>query len=162
MSARNVAAGAVSRSACAATSREGSLSELDNTAAAGPTGPAGGYAVWCRLDVGKSEHPVCALDPAGQKVYDRALPNDEAALRGGRQLSAHGRVLVVVDQPASIGALAIAVARDLGVDVVYLPGLAMRWIADRHPGQAKTDARDAYVIADAARRPPRYLSDQPR
>jgi transposase len=66
-------------------------------------------------------------------------------------------VLVVVDQPASIGALAIAVARAVGVEVAYLPGLAMRRIADLHPGAAKTDARDAYVIAEAARSMPHAL-----
>src|SRR4051812_40262367 len=33
----------------------------------------------------------------------------------------------------------------------------MRRIADLHPGQAKTDARDAYVIADAARTMPHTL-----
>lgn len=63
----------------------------------------------------------------------------------------HGTVLVVVDQPASIGALPLAVARDAGCRVAYLPGLTMRRIADLYPGEAKTGARDAFVIADAAR-----------
>ena len=114
--------------------------------------------MFCGLDVGKSEHHACALDAAGKRLHDKALPNDEAALRAvfGR-LTEHGRVLVVVDQPASIGALAVAVARELGVEVAYLPGLAMRRIADLHPGQSKTDARDAYVIADAARTMPHTL-----
>jgi transposase len=53
--------------------------------------------------------------------------------------------------------LVIAVARSLGIDVAYLPGLAMRRIADLHPGEGKTDARDAYVIADAARTMPHTL-----
>jgi hypothetical protein len=39
-------------------------------------------------------------------------------------------VLVVVDQPNSIGALPLAVARDMGCPVAYLPGLTMRRIAD--------------------------------
>ena len=39
----------------------------------------------------------------------------------------------------------------------YLPGLAMRRMADLYPGNAKTDARDAYVIADAARTMPHTL-----
>jgi hypothetical protein len=73
------------------------------------------------------------------------------------ELSGHGRVLVIVDQPASIGALAIAVARSLGIDVANLPDLAMRRIADLHPEEGKTDARDAYVIADAARTMPHTL-----
>ncbi|MDQ1247785.1 MAG: hypothetical protein QG597_2156, partial [Actinomycetota bacterium] len=33
----------------------------------------------------------------------------------------------------------------------------MRRIADLHPGNAKTDARDAYIIADAARTMPHAL-----
>ena len=73
------------------------------------------------------------------------------------ELAGHGRLLVVVDQPASIGALAIAVARSMGVEVGYLPGLAMRRIADLYPGEGKTDARDAHVIADAARTLPHAL-----
>jgi transposase len=116
------------------------------------------FAVFCGLDVGKSEHHACALDATGRRLHDKALPNDETALRAVfERLGGHGRVLVVVDQPASIGALAVAVARDLGIEVAYLPGLAMRRIADLHPGQAKTDARDAHVIADAARTMPHTL-----
>jgi transposase len=44
-----------------------------------------------------------------------------------------------------------------GVAVAYLPGLAMRRIADLHPGSAKTDARDAFIIAEAARTMPHTL-----
>ncbi|ALE71951.1 transposase [Pseudonocardia sp. EC080625-04] len=117
-----------------------------------------GFAVFCGLDVGKSEHHACALDQRGKRLHDNTLPNNEAALRNVfTGLAEHGPVLVVVDQPASIGALAIAVARDLKIAVAYLPGLAMRRIADLHPGQAKTDARDAHVIAEAARTMPHTL-----
>ncbi len=98
------------------------------------------YAVFCGLDVGKSEHHACALDPGGRRLHDKALPNDEASLVAVfTRLSEHGPVLAIVDQPASIGALAIAVARSLGIEVAYLPGLAMRRIADLHPGEGKTD-----------------------
>ncbi|MGX1027496.1 hypothetical protein RKD38_002177 [Streptomyces ambofaciens] len=68
-------------------------------------------------------------------------------------------MLVVVDQPASTGALPLAVARDAGCRVAYLPGLTMRRIADLYPGESKTDARDAAVIADAARTMPHTLRD---
>ena len=51
----------------------------------------------------------------------------------------------------------MAVARVQGLDVAYLPGLAMRRIADLHPGNAKTDARDTYVIAEAGRTMPHTL-----
>ena len=114
--------------------------------------------VFIGLDVGKSEHHCVALNADGDRLVDRPLPNDEAALRDlSTQLAGHGQVVVVVDQPASIGALPVAVAQDMGLDTGYLPGLAMRRIADLHPGTAKTDARDAYVIADAARTLPHTL-----
>jgi transposase len=116
------------------------------------------YAVFLGLDVGKGEHHACALDPSGKKLHDKPLPNDEQRLRAlFTQLGRHGRVLVVVDQPASIGALPVAVARAEGCQVAYLPGLTMRRLADVHPGNAKTDARDAFVIADAARTLPHTL-----
>lgn len=91
-------------------------------------------------------------------MLDRALPQDEAKLRALIvELRRHGSVLFVVDQPATIGALPLAVARDEGVRVGYLPGLAMRRIAQIHAGEAKTDARDAAVIAHAARTLPHAL-----
>jgi len=115
-------------------------------------------AVFCGLDVGKSEHHATALDPAGKRLHDKKLPNTEPRLRElFTSLAQHGAVLVVVDQPASIGALPVAVARDAGCRIAYLPGLTMRRLADLHPGEGKTDARDAFVIADAARTLPHTL-----
>lgn len=117
-----------------------------------------GVAVFCGLDVGKGEHHATALSPDGRRLLDKPLPNSEPKLRAlFATLARHGQVLVVVDQPASIGALPVAVARDAGCQVAYLPGLTMRRIADLHPGEGKTDARDAYVIADAARTMPHTL-----
>ena len=114
--------------------------------------------VFIGLDVGKSDHHAVALDAGGNVLYDKALPNNEAKLRAIlADLCTHGRVLMVVDQPATIGALPVAVARNAGVLVGYLPGLSMRRIADLHPGQAKTDARDAAIIAQAARSMPHTL-----
>lgn len=107
--------------------------------------------VFVGIDVGKAEHWATALTRDGRKVFDKALPNDETRLRDlYERLTGHGPVLVVVDQPATIGALAVCVAQDMGITVGYLPGLSMRRIADLTPGQAKTDARDAQVIAQAA------------
>jgi transposase len=114
--------------------------------------------VFVGVDVGKGEHHAVALDKAGQRLFDKALPNDEKKLReliGA--LKQHGTVLFVVDQPKTIGALPVAVAYDEGVLVGYLPGLSMRRIADLHAGEAKTDARDAAIIAEAARSMPHAL-----
>ena len=115
-------------------------------------------AVWVGLDVGKSEHHACALDRDGKRLFDKPLPQDEATLRRlltGMQT--HGRVLLVVDQPNTIGALPVAVARACGCLVAYLPGSAMHKAAQLLPGDAKTDARDAYVIAVTALRMPDTL-----
>lgn len=121
--------------------------------------PAGGeFEVFCGIDVAREIHHAVALDDQGHRLIDRPLPNAEPDLVGlFEDLKAHGRVLVVVDQLASIGALAIAVARSRGIAVAYLPGLAMRRIADLYPGETKTDARDAHVIADAGRTLPHAL-----
>ena len=117
------------------------------------------YDVWLGLDVGKTNHHGCGLDPSGERVYDHELPQDETALRNviTSLQNENGRVLVIVDQPNTIGALPVAVARDCGADIAYLPWLAMRKAADLYPGQAKTDARDAFIIADTARTMPHTL-----
>lgn len=117
-------------------------------------------AVFVGLDVGKSNHHAYAVDVNGKKLLDKPLPNDEEKLREIlAPLSKKGRVLVVVDQPATIGALPVAVAVAAGVEVAYLPGLTMRRVADLFPGEAKTDARDAKIIAETARTMPHTLRD---
>lgn len=106
--------------------------------------------MFCGLDVGRDAHHVTALDADRRRLLDRVLPNSEPALRQVfSELLFPGSAVVVVDAPASIGARPIAVAQSMGLRVAYLPGLALRRIADLHPGEGKTDARDAYVIADA-------------
>lgn len=117
-----------------------------------------GYDVVIGLDVGKTMHHAVALDTEGGRLVDREVANTESALRElFGQVAGQGELLVVVDQLHSIGALPVTVAQAMGIDVAYLPGLSMRRLADLHPGNAKTDARDAYVIADAARTAPHAL-----
>ena len=87
-----------------------------------------------------------AKEAARQAIRDELAANDAKALRAlFGQLAGQGVPVVVVDQPASIGALPVAVAQAMGLDTAYLPGLAMRRIADLHPGEAKTDARDGQI-----------------
>ena len=110
------------------------------------------------LDVGKTDHHASALTTTGERIYDKPLPQDEAAQREIlASMQAHGGVLMVVDQPNTIGALPIAVARDCGCTVGDLPDLAMRKAADLYPGRSKTDRRDAFIIADTARTMPHTL-----
>ena len=114
--------------------------------------------VWVGLDVGKSAHHAHALDHDGNTLYDKPLKQDEKAIRTMLgKLSKHGRVLLVVDQPNTIGSLPLTVARNMGIAVAYLPGTAMRRTAQLLPGDAKTDRRDAHVIAWAALKLPETL-----
>lgn len=116
--------------------------------------------VWVGLDVGKSAHHAHALDHDGNTLYDKPLKQDEKAIRTMLgKLSKHGRVLLVVDQPNTIGSLPLTVARNMGIAVAYLPGTAMRRTAQPLPGDAKTDRRDAHVIAWAALKLPETLRD---
>jgi transposase len=80
------------------------------------------------------------------------VANDEAALealldRAGQ----HGTAGLVIDQPGSTAQLTLAVAARRQVPVAYVPGLVMRRAADLYPGEAKTDKRDAFIIADTGR-----------
>lgn len=82
--------------------------------------------IFLGLDVGKTDHWACAVTNDGTKIWNKTLPNDEAKLVSVyHNLSAQGTVLVVVDQPATIGALAVAVAQHLDIPEAYLPGLTM-------------------------------------
>jgi hypothetical protein len=87
--------------------------------------------------------------PGHKRLFDTALPNDWSRLRAVLdKLATHGRLLIVVDQPTTIGALPVTAARASGHNVAYPPGLSMRHIADPYPGQTETYARDAPAIAD--------------
>ena len=114
--------------------------------------------IYLGLDVGKTNHHATALTTTGKKIWDKPLPQSEPKIRELlEKLNGQGTVLLVVDQPKTIGALPVAIAQDMGIQVAYLPGLTMRRVADLHPGEAKTDARDAFIIAETARTMPHTL-----
>lgn len=108
--------------------------------------------VWIGLDVGKEDHFADVLDDEGESLFARSVANDEADLVSLiKRAGEYGTPGLAIDQPGSIAQLAITVAADGGVPVAYVPGLVMRRAADLYPGEAKTDRRDAFVIADTAR-----------
>ena len=78
------------------------------------------------------------------------MANDEADIQALLDRAASiGTPALVVDQPGSLASLVLSPR--LGVPVAYVPGLVMRRAADLYPGEAKTDRRDAFVLADTGR-----------
>ncbi|MCA1698032.1 MAG: IS110 family transposase, partial [Actinobacteria bacterium] len=113
---------------------------------------------WVGLDVGKAEHHATVLSATGEVRLERAVRNDEAQVERLLDLAEGcGPCALVIDQPGSIGSLAVCLARRRGVPVAYVPGLVMRRAAELYPGEAKTDRRDSFVLADTARTHARRL-----
>jgi transposase len=118
----------------------------------------GQIASWVGLDVGKQDHHATVISTAGERLFELAVSNDEAAIERllDRALES-GPCALVIDQPGSIGSLAVCLARRRGVPVAYVPGLVMRRASELYPGEAKTDRRDSFVLADTARTHARRL-----
>ena len=107
--------------------------------------------VFVGVDIAKGKHYACAVSASGEALFARAVPNDEGAIRGMISDAAdHGRPALVVDMTSSAAVLALTVAAEVAIPVAYVTGLAMRRAADLYAGAAKTDPKDAQVLADFA------------
>jgi transposase len=103
--------------------------------------------------MGKEAHYAQVIGPDGRAVFDRPVPNEEGAIRRLiADAAQYGSPVLVTDQPSSMALLLLTVAEQQQVPVAYVTGLQMRRAADLYAGQAKTDPRDAWVLADYARR----------
>lgn len=101
------------------------------------------------MDVGKRSHWACLVTPEGEVALNRPVANDEREL-SALFASVPKGTLLVVDQKRNIGALPLRVARSRGLEAAYLPGIAAHQAAKLFAGDAKTDERDALVIAKTA------------
>ena len=112
-----------------------------------------GVEVFVGVDVAKGDHHACAVTSDGAEVLARSVRNDEASIN---QLiddaAACGAVALVIDTTSSAASLLLEAAARREVPVAYVTGLAMRRAADLYAGAAKTDPKDAFVLADYARR----------
>jgi transposase len=110
--------------------------------------------LWAGVDVGKEHHWVCVVDESGTVVLSRKLANDEQQIRGlVAEVDGLGdQVSWTVDLTTMYAALLLTVLADAGKPVRYLSGRAV-WQASAvyRSGEAKTDAKDARVIADQSR-----------
>jgi transposase len=110
--------------------------------------------LWVGVDVGKEHHWVCVVDGIGTVVLSRKLVNDEQAIRAliAEIDTLSKEVSWTVDLTMVYAALLLTVLADAGKPVRYLAGRAV-WQAAAvyRGGEAKTDAKDARVIADQSR-----------
>ena len=96
------------------------------------------HQLYLGIDVGKTGHRAHRGGHRRSRqdtvVHDKTLPQSEPTIRALLEALRveHGPVLVVVDQPKTIGALVSAVGQDPGIEVAYPPGLTMRRVADLH------------------------------
>lgn len=116
------------------------------------------YDIYCGVDVGKSSNYIVALEAATEeRIFSGYVPQREDAIRTAiASIMGQGKVLVTVDQCGSFGRLTVAVARNMCVDIAHIPPSSYKRIADTY-GEDKTDAKDAFIIADASRTTPRLI-----
>ena len=111
--------------------------------------------VWAGIDAGKEVHWAHVLDASGTGLLSRKVENEEADLLRLIDevfaLAGRSQIVWAVDQPGGSAALVLALLWEREQRVHYLPGLAVDRARDAYPGESKTDARDAFVIADQAR-----------
>lgn len=109
--------------------------------------------IWAGLDIGKEHHHCVVIDIDGRRLLSRRVLNDEAALleliSDVRAVSPE--VLWAVDLNHGGASLLVALLAGQGQVVAYLTGLAVHRASGTYRGEGKTDARDAFVIADQAR-----------
>jgi len=108
--------------------------------------------VWVGIDAGKQAHHAAAIDEAGRVLWSVRVVNDQAALSElVARVPAEDEVCWAVDLIGCETALLRAVLIAVGQPVIYVPGRTVKAMAGGFPGEAKTDARDAVVIANTAR-----------
>ena len=112
--------------------------------------------VWAGIDAGKEVHWAHLLDASGEKLLSRKVDNDESDLSAliDEVLSFANEVVWAIDQPGGGATLLLGLLWQREQRVLYMPGLTVDRSRDTYPGESKTDARDAHVIADQARMRP--------
>ena len=109
--------------------------------------------VWAGIDAGKGHHWAAVVDEGGATLWSKKIDNDETAILAAlvEILDLADEVHWAVDISGTCSALLLALLAGHGQQVVYVPGRTVNRMAGAYRGEARTDARDAYVIAESAR-----------
>ncbi|MFB7939458.1 IS110 family transposase [Streptomyces sp. NPDC056049] len=107
------------------------------------------------MDAGKAAHHCVVLDADGKRRLSRRVDNDETALlkliADVLELGDGDPVTWAIDLNAGGAALMIALLTDNGQRLLYIPGRTVHHASGSYRGDGKSDAKDAFVIADQAR-----------
>nr|WP_316765151.1 IS110 family transposase [Streptomyces sp. NEAU-HV9] len=109
--------------------------------------------IWAGVDIGKEHHHCVVINADGERLLSRRVLNDETELLQliGDVLEISADVLWAVDLNHGGAALLIGLLLNHGQPMAYLTGLAVHRASVTYRGEGKTDAKDAFVIADQAR-----------
>ncbi|MDX2822311.1 IS110 family transposase [Streptomyces ipomoeae] len=109
--------------------------------------------IWAGVDIGKEHHHCVVIDQRGDRLLSRRVLNDESALLEliGDVLALDEDVLWAVDLNGGGAALLIGLLLSHDQPMVYITGLTVHRASAAYRGEGKTDAKDAFVIADQAR-----------
>lgn len=111
--------------------------------------------VWAGIDAGKREHHCVAIDETGTVLLSKRIENDEdtllALMSEVSDLAAGGSLTWATDLNAGGAALLLTLLTDHKQQVLYIPGRIIHHAAATYRGDAKTDEKDATIIADQAR-----------
>jgi transposase len=120
--------------------------------------------VWVGIDIGKHVHHAAAVAADGRLVWSRRVANDQAAIAEliGQATASAAGVCWAVDSTGGSAAVLLALLAEADQRVVYVPGRVVNRMAGAFAGEAKTDAKDAVVIAHTARMRQDLLAARPR
>jgi hypothetical protein len=109
---------------------------------------------WVGFDVGKGFHWVCLIDAEGEEVLSRRVEATEEDLEAACSEieGLGGERTVGIDLLGGPATLLEAVLLGGGERLFHVPGIAVNRARDAYPqGEAKSDSKDAHVIADQLR-----------
>lgn len=108
---------------------------------------------WIGIDAGKTGHHAAAVGAEGEVLWSQKVANDQTAIEEliNRSGKTAGEVHWAVDLTSNAAALLLAVLVTTGQRVVYVPGRVVHRMSGVFRGEAKTDAKDARIIAETAR-----------
>jgi hypothetical protein len=108
---------------------------------------------WVGIDIGKTHHWVCVLDDDGKVLLSKKLTNDETEIVRliATVTGLAGQLVWAVDIIGAPSALVLALLARSGQSVRYASGRVVAAMSSAYIGEGKTDAKDAYVIAETAR-----------